>query len=481
MKVLPALFVFLGLPGLLCAQSAGITWSAPMACGTAAQGSTRPRVVVNGNGDPVVLWGRTNVPAYFVAIGDGSTFDTPQQVTYPGTPPAVDYWMGADIASLGNELWLCFKATPEASMPVFARRSMDGGLTWGDTVRIADDPWMRLPSIAIGTTGEPVVQYMQFDANFTAPRQVTARMQGGAFQPPVDVSIPFAPGHVCDCCPNQVLAAGSTVVPLYRNEGPNIRVMYGAVSQDGGDSYAVGGLLDPMAWNLSACPSSGPDGYIAGDSVRYVWMSGAANGIKIYLASAGLADLTPTPELRVMAGQPSATQQNYPRIAGSGDTLGIVWEQTVGMARNILFSWSTTGITGLSTPDTVNSTYTAVQRVPDIAFDNGAFHIVWSDLEAGVARYRRAELSLTTGMDQPAQPAELRVWPLPAKDLLHVSKPGTSEVELRLYSPNGQCVWIGSTADAPIDISRFPSGQYVLKATDAATHYRATVNVPIIH
>lgn len=479
MKLSSALVLGLFLPGMLCAQTSGITWSAPVACGTPAQGGTRPRVVVNGNGDPVVLWGRTSAPADFVAVGNGSSFDPPQQVTYPGTPPAVDFWMGADIASLGNELWICFKATPEATMPAFARRSLDGGLTWGDTVRVTNDPWMRFPSIAIGNAGEPVVQYMQFGAGFSNARQVTTRMQGGTFQPSVDVSTPFAPGDVCDCCPNQVTASGSTVVPLYRNAGPNIRVMYGAVSQDGGDSYAVGGLLDPTAWNLFACPSSGPDGYIAGDSVRYVWMSGAINGAKVYLASASLVDLSHTPALRVLTGQPSTTLQNYPRIAGSGDTLGIVWEQSVGVDRNILFSWSTTGLAGLSAPDTVNATFTGEQRVPDIAYANGAFHIVWSDLEAGVARYRRAELSLVTGVNGLVRPADLHVWPLPARDVLHVDVTATPGTKLQLYSSNGQCVWTG--AGSTVDIRDLSPGSYVLEATGPNGRSIGKVHVPIIH
>ncbi|MGV9012954.1 MAG: hypothetical protein ACOH13_10215 [Flavobacteriales bacterium] len=481
MKIAYALLVCLVLPALLSAQNTGITWSAPVTCGSPAQGGTRARVVVNGNGDPVVLWGRVNDPADFVAVGDGSSFGPPQQVSYPGTPPAVDFWMGADIAALGNELWICYKATPEATMPAFARRSLDGGLTWGDTVRITDDVWTRFPSIAIGTAGGPVVQYMQFDANFSNARQVTTRMVGGTFQPPVEVSAPFAPGQVCDCCPNQVTADGTTVVPLYRNAGPDIRVMYGAVSQDAGATYPIGGLLDPTGWNLSQCPSSGPDGYIAGDSVRYVWMSGATNGTKVYLASAALADLSHTAALPLLPGQGSTIAQNYPRIAGSGDTLGIVWEQAAGGARNILFSWSTTGMAGLSAPDTVNTAFTGAQRIPDIAYANGAFHIVWSDVDAGVARYRRADLATGTGVGTVAQAAEFQVWPLPARDALHVAVSGDREGQLRLFSPNGQCVWTGTMAGSTIDVSGFVSGPYVLKAKDAAGNSLGTVIVPIIH
>lgn len=461
------------------AQSTTLLWSAPMACGTVDQGSTRPRVVVNGNGEPVVLWGRMNAPANFVAIGNGVDFSAPQQITYANVPPAVSYWMGADIAALGNELWFCYKATPENSMPAYARRSMDGGLTWGDTVRISTDAWTRFPSITVPTPGAPVVQYMQFDDGFSNARQVTTRMVNGAFEAPVSVSTPYAPGHVCDCCPNQVVSSGNTVVPLYRNAGPNIRVMYGAVSHNGGASYDTGGLLDPTAWNLNACPSSGPDGFIAGDSLWYVWMSGAMNGTKVYIARADLSDLSHTIEERLHSGQPASTQQNYPRIAGSGDTLGVVWEQSVGMDRNILFSWSTSGIAGLSAPDTVNTEFTGEQRVPDIAFANGAFHIVWSDEVAGVTRYRRAELALATGIQDRELQARVRAWPLPATNVLHVGVAPTAEGWLQLFDMTGRSVWKGHTA-ATIDVSNRAPGHYVLKASDAAGRPIGTVQVPIV-
>ena len=139
-------------------------------------------------------------------------------------------------------------------------------------------------------------------------------------------------------------------------------------------------------------PLSGPDGYIAGDSIRYVWMSGEDNGIKVFMGSADAGTLATGAQGNVHPGQASALQQNFPRIAGRGDTLGIVWEQLSGGQREILFAHSTTGIGGLSTPDTVNAELAGAQKTPDIAYADGAFHIVWSEPVSGQVRYRRTDL-----------------------------------------------------------------------------------------
>ncbi|MEO8590720.1 MAG: hypothetical protein ABI432_15200, partial [Flavobacteriales bacterium] len=453
--------------GLLCAQNTNISWSAAEPISTASNGGTRPRIAMNGDGNPVVLWGReSGMKANFVAVGNGTGFNMPVQVTYMSTPPAIDYWMGGDIAALGNEVWISYKATPEDVMPMYVRRSLDGGTTWGDTVRITNDPWTRFPSIAIGNAGEPVVQYMQFDDGFANARYVTTRMSGGMFQPAVDVSIPFAPGNVCDCCPSQVVATNDVVVPLYRNAGPNIRVIYGAASADGGASYSVGGLLDPTNWNLAGCPSTGPDGYIAGDSVRYVWMSGALNGSKVDARSAALSDFGTGGLVKVHPGQTAATVQNYPRIAGQGDTVGIVWEQDVAGELNILFSWSTTGLSGLSAPDTVNTSLMGSQRTPDIAYADGAFHVVWSDEATGVVNYRTATLNSTTSGLATVAMTRFSAWPNPASTMLHVELQDAEDAVLRLFDNAARCVLAVPGRSQQLDLGTIAPGSYLLRASD---------------
>lgn len=462
----PLSFLLVSIGTSVFAQQAALSWGPVVDCNGQGEGSLRPRIAVNGTGDPVVLWGNMSPMANYVAVGIGSGFGPALEVSTPGCIPAVADWMGSSIAAVGSTVWVVMKATPEETRPVYVRRSDDGGLSWGDTVRV--DPYdglvSRFPSIDLVNANGPLVQYMQFDSGYYGARQVVSHLLGGAFMPPVQVSAPFAPGDVCDCCPNQIVADQDHVIALYRNAGPNIRVMWGAVSSDAGATFPTGSLIDGTAWPLGACPSSGPDGYLAGDSIRYVWMSGATNGNKVYIGNALAADLSLGSQWNVHSGQAQSLQQNFPRIAGSGDTLGVVWQQISGGQSEILFSWSVTGPTGLSVPDTVNTDMVGSQRTPDIAFANGAFHIVWSEVTGAKVRYRKAAVLGPSAIAEQVGPVAIRGWPNPVHDMLMVE--GAQWIRAEMIDAQGKVVERLNVKAGMLDVSSIASGSYTVVLTD---------------
>ncbi|MBP9081379.1 MAG: T9SS type A sorting domain-containing protein [Flavobacteriales bacterium] len=458
-RSLPALLLWC-LHALAFGQT-GVQWGAVQDCNAPGDGGLRPRIAVNGQGLPVVLWGKSNPASNLAAVGNGSGFSSAVEVSLPGLVPAVADWMGSSLAAQGDTVWVVMKATPEESRPTYLRRSTDGGQTWGDTLRVdpLDGLVSRFPSIAITGSGEPVVQYMQFDSGYYGARQVVCRMVGGAFMPPVQVSTPFAQGDVCDCCPNQVVCDGQRVAALYRNAGSNIRVLWAATSPDGGATFPTGALVDSTGWVFPACPSSGPGGLIDGDSLRYVWMSGANNGNKVYLGSASMADLGNDRTGLVHPGQPANLQQNFPRIAGQGDTLGIVWQQTLSGQAEILFSWSVAGPAGLSQPDTVNVDLSGSQRTPDIAYANGTFHIIWSEGTSQV-RYRQAIITEGVGIQELAGP-RLHHWPDPATHVLHLAGAWSA---VQVFDLQGRIVMDLAAPRERLDVQRLPAGTYLLRA-----------------
>lgn len=459
--IMTLLSLFLAQPWA-CAQ-VGVEWGAVMDVNAGGDGGLRPRIALNGETLPVVLWGKSSPASNRVAVGTGTGFSQATEVSMPGLVPAVADWMGSSIAAQGDTVWAVLKATPEESRPTYVRRSIDGGTTWGDTLRV--DPFdglvSRFPSIAITGNGEPLVQYMQFDSGYYGARQVVCRMVNGAFQPPVQVSTPFAQGDVCDCCPNQVVTAGQEVAALYRNAGSNLRVLWAATSTDGGTTFPTGALVDSTGWVFQACPSSGPDGLIDGDTLRYVWMSGANNGNKVFLGAAAMYGLVCDRGTAVHAGQPANLQQNFPRIAGHGDTLGIVWQQTYLGQAEILFSWSVTGPAGLSLPDTVNVDLSGAQRTPDIAYANGTFHLIWSEGTSQV-RYRTATITNGVGIVERDGP-QLRPWPDPATDVLHL---GGRWSRVQVLDLAGRVVLTDARPGKELVVASLPAGTYVLLAQD---------------
>ena len=424
----------------------------------AGEGGLRPRIALNAEQRPVVLWGDNDPMTNRVAVGNGLSFGAATEVSGPGWAPAVADWMGSSIASMGDTVWVVMKSTPEEQRPVYVRASYDGGASWGDTLRV--DPYdglvSRFPSIAVNEQGEPLVQYMQFDSGYNGARQVMCRWNGAGFDPPVQLSTPFSAGLVCDCCPNQALIDGTRAVGLYRNADQNDRVIWGASSTDGGATFPTGGPLDGTDWIFPSCPSSGPDGILGGNTLITVWMSGAENGTKVYIGSASADDLATAGRATVHGGQLSSLAQNFPRIAGHGDTLGVVWEQSMAGQREILFSWSTTGPDGLSGPDTVNTDLSGAQKTPDIEYRNGVFHIVWSEGAAQQVRYRTATIQETTGMVSHGT-RRVSVHPDPAMDRITISGgPWTETTVLDAQgrpagtlAPSGQCLQVASLAPGP--------------------------------
>ena len=300
-------------------------------------------------------------------------------------------------------------------------------------------------------------------------RYMVTRVVDGAVQPPLDVSSPFTTGEDCDCCPGQIVAEGDHVVALFRDATLNERVIWGAKSSDGGVSFDQGAELDPTEWTLHACPASGPDGHIDGDTLRYAWMSAAVMGGKVYVGAAALSDLATAPVVQVHPGQPQTLQQNHPRIAAAGDTVAVVWQQLVLGQTEVLFAVKVPGMVQFSDPDTVNVELLGPQVSPDIAFANGTFHVVYADPYEDAIIYRSATLSGAIGIVDPAVP-ELRVWPVPAVAKLYLRWDGTlAGHRLEIHDPQGRLV-LQQQASATIDVDALHAGYYhlVIRTADGS-------------
>lgn len=479
MPILSALLLALLFADALRAQTT-VIYGPELACGAMDQGQLYPRIALNAAGAPVVLWGRNAPRANFVAVGGGASFSPAVMIHPMGVEPAAADWMGSSIAADGDDVWVALKATPEDTEGIYVVHSSDGGFTWGDTLRTDanDGTVARFPAITVVPGGEPVVGYMHFSSGWADAQHLARRMAGGAFQDAAPASAPFAPGDVCDCCPGQIVADTDHAVALYRNAGSNIRVIWGGVSTDGAASFGDGEPIDNTNWNINMCPSSGPDGYIAGDTVRAVWMSGAGGFNRIHMRSAHLPELTPGPPRYVHNAVPLSVIQNHPRIAGSGDTLGVVWQQYGGGNMAILFSHSVTGTSGLSVPDTVAIGSTSAIETPDIAYANGTFHIVWSSNTSGTVRYRSATLLNTTDVAESAS-STWQVWPQPVGDLMHWA--GIAASTCTLLDATGKAVVQVPGITCRLDVSRLAEGTYVLVATNAQGVTLAARRVLIAH
>lgn len=389
-------------------------------------GNVRPRLSVVDD-LPVVMLGKGGDGEIFVAKGNGAGFNTPVGVVPNGMQTYMANWTGPDIASKGNNVVVVFKAQPMDIGNIYTVRSTDGGVTFGDTVRVDNydqgETWM--PALDMDESGNPHVTYMIFDPMGGNERIVIASStNGGNSYLPQQVVTANTPGVACDCCPPELLVKGQYQLSLFRNNETNVRDTWGSLSTDGGVSFNSTENLDNLNWVINSCPSTGPHGVIIGDSAYVVGTSRAEGKYRVYLSSIGLNGGLNLEHVQIM-NEPTSTvgdTQNFPRISGSGDTLVVVWEEKESGNSDILYSVTTDGNaqTLATYKAKVNSDQDGFQGKPDVIYENGFVHVIYQDLAAGDVIYRRGVIADVTGIAE-LNGAIVEIYPNPTSRIAIIS------------------------------------------------------------
>ena len=378
---------------------AQVSWNMGMNVASATFGNMHPRVVTNAAGDPLILWYH-NMNAMF-SRWNGSAFTTPITLNPAPLMIAGASWMGPDIASKGDTVYVVFKVAPEAdtSSHIYIISSFDGGLNFSSPVQVDQigDSISRFPVVTVDDSGNPVVAFMKFDNTFMDSRWVVTRSNdfGNTFVTDIKVSGFNGSTAVCDCCPGGLANSGNSLFMLYRDNNNNIRDMWAGVSTDNGNTFTTGIPVDQNNFQISVCTASGPDAVIAGDSLYTVYMSGANGSTRVYFSISSVGNLTGGTGNEITGSFPGLGVQNYPRIASDGTAMGIAWKQTVSGNDQAAMLFTNDISTGFPlTYDTVD--LSNVVNV-DIAINNGKVHVVWEDNGSGTVKFRSGTYSTFTG------------------------------------------------------------------------------------
>lgn len=120
-----------------------ITWAAPQTVAASSFDSQHPRIVLSGNGNPVILWGNSAANAAYLSRWTGSGFTSPVKLNSMGISIFADSWAGPDLASKGDTVYAIFKAKPEDTAGIYIVRSFNGGATLSMPAR-----WIIFPDTA---------------------------------------------------------------------------------------------------------------------------------------------------------------------------------------------------------------------------------------------------------------------------------------------------------------------------------------------
>jgi len=400
----PLLFIILLLfSGNIFSQS-GVQFTTPVVvAGGTTYGYTKPKVVVDAHGSPVVLWGKTSTHEIFVSTYNGSSFNTPVKINPANTHPYIASFYNADIKASGDTMVVVF-ATDMPAYRVYLVKSIDGGNTWSDTIRVDQIPVGGIayfPSVDVNENGNIAVTFMRHEAAWANPRYVvTTSFDGGnTFLPDTNASA-IAVGEVCDCCPAEMIYEGSNQVLLFRNNDMNTREFYAAVSNDNGNSYS-GIHIDHLGWTLAACPSVAPTGFIQNDSLITVFMSGASGGNRVYVSTASLTNMVTGNLQAIDDSVVAGTSQTQPQMAGNNNVMALVWANTFPGNADVYFRFSNTGANGLiGNGINISNPTTGAQQNPDIAYSHGIFHIVYQNTQTQEVYYLQAIIDEYIGINE---------------------------------------------------------------------------------
>lgn len=449
------------IPSLVFAQ---VQFSTPIPVANGVTyGYLRPKITLDAENNPVVLWGKSSTHQIFVSTFNGATFNTPVQINPLGTHPFMASWYNADIKSQGDSMVVVFPTDMPANH-VYLVKSTNGGNSWSDTVRvdsIPPDGIAYFPSVDINEWGEIAVAYMRHDAGWADPRYVvsTSHDFGNSFEPDVDASA-VVTGEVCDCCPAHITYENDRQVLIFRNNDLNIREFYSSVSINNGTSY--NGLnIDNQAWNVFSCPSVAPSAFISNDSLITVFMSGASGANRVYISTSTINSLQNGFVTMIDNVVPANTIQNHPKIAGKDSIMAMVWNNSIPGDADIYFRFSNTGAMGLLGDGIIISNpTTGAQQNPDIIYANGVFHIVYQNNPTAELYYLTATLDEYIGLETLSSNVK---WWVHDKILFMDLTSQLNAYPLRIYNSTGSMVYstTGSIGEPmQVDLGFLSSGMY---------------------
>lgn len=378
-----------------CFSQYAIAWEDPIEVSEDGMDNNRPRITLDASGNPLVIWGKDSGKEIFFTRHDGSEFSEPEILLAPEFDIFTADWAGPEISSSGDDAFIVFKRYPENEFGAYLLKSADGGQTWSDTIRVDNIPFgdvqTRFPNVTVNEEGNPAVTLMKFIGLYEDPEyEVLTSVDGGqTFGPMVNASTDFADGEACDCCTADIINSNGKLVQLYRNNDTNIREIKATISNDWGATFNEVVNMDDTDSFSNICFSSGPDGLIAGDNLIAVYRANIPNGYRLYATEYNLisGDIE---HVIVDPFVPSNISQHNAKIGGDAMHQMVVWEEYTAANANVLYSLSSTGASGFSAPsDTLNVQTLGRQVNPDVAYDDGTFHIVWQDKYSGRVAYRK--------------------------------------------------------------------------------------------
>lgn len=462
------LYIFL-FTSLISYSQSGITWNSALNIAPGTFGNYHPRIVLDSKGSPLVIWGRSSDQALLFTRWDGTTFTTPVKLNPDWLTIATATWMGPDIASKGDTVYVVMKKAPEGTdtSHIYIMSSFNGGQSFSSPTIIESiaDSFCRFPTVTIDYNGNPIVAFMKFNSSFSQARWAVSKSvdYGNSFLPDIKASgWSGANSLVCDCCPGSIVSSGDYTAMVYRDNLNNKRDIWTGLSTDNSNSFTTGFNVDNGKWIINSCPASGPEGIIIGDTLYTVYMSGAAGSYRTFLSKASLLTGTIGSVSKLTGTISGLGEQNYPRIATDGTASAIVWTQNVSGTAQLPILFTNDIKKGFPvSPENVdvsNITNT------DVALKDGKIYVVWEDDNFGTVKFRSGTYDEVITQISPDLNNKVKLYPNPVSGILNVETELQEVSQIKIYNQIGELIDTKqSDSNLQINTSGYPEGIYYLQ------------------
>ena len=454
---------------LLGSAQTKIAWNMGMNISTNTYSNMHPRISLDGKGNPLVIWGRMTDEALLFSRWNGTAFTTPVKLNPSWLKIATASWMGPDIASKGDTVYIVMKRTPEATDTnhIYIITSFNGGVSFSAPVRVdyIADSVSRFPTVTVDANGNPVVAFMKFNSSFLKSRWVVSKSNdfGKTFITDVKASgYSGANAEVCDCCPGAIVSSANISAVVYRDNLSNLRDIWAGISKNNALSFNSGFAADNTKWMINSCPASGPDGVIIGDSLYSVFLSGATGNYRTYLSKSSIST-GKIGSVKSFTGAISGLgQQNYPRIATDGKAMAIVWKQTVNAVSQLPILFTNNISKGF--PVAYDTVDLADITNADVAISNGKIYVVWEDDKSGTVKFRSGTYVPYVNGVNDIERNLFTVFPNPACNVLNISSPDFKKYAVNIFNALGEKVYVVETfSHCQLPIADWPNGIYFVQ------------------
>ena len=470
----------LALLSLTASAQSDITWLNGMNIAVTSFGNKHPRIALDRSGNPLVVWGRLSDQSVFFSRWNGTSFSTPLKVNPSWMQVATATWQGPQIASKGDTVYIVVKRWPEAydTNHIYIFTSFNGGQSFKNPVELAiiGDSLSRFPTVETDADGQPMVAYMKFNPSMLETRWVVMKSSdfGASFSPAVKASGWGGSAEVCDCCPGALVCSGNNCAMLYRNNNANIRDSWLGLSTNKAGSFTTGWNIDNNNWMVMSCPSTGPDGIFIGDTLYSVFASGASGIFLSYLSKSSLSAASWVKTEGLTASIPGMNQQNFPRIASSGNAIGIVWKQIVNGSVHLPILFTSDISAGF--PPAFDTVDVDDITNADIAISDGMVHVIWEDDISGTVKYRKGSYPVAPVAIPEKSQSAFEVFPNPVDGYLSITTPSGTPFSIEVINVKGEIIYSAECKQMTTEISTlsFPQGLYFvnLKSTGRNLTYR---------